>query len=354
MNSMASVPLVEIFDFPSIKGLTAEFVMKNPGNVPVYGGKMTETPIGFIADNLPGVKYFSNCLAWNREGSIGYVFYHKGKFSTNDHQRPLLLRKKYEGIVNLEYARIVLQELLLSQGFVWSKTASKEKVKEMSIEFPIKTDGKFDTDKQHELVMRHLKIDSVQRSLNNYNDKLKQSTIIEDKYPKKTVFLSDECFTLSIGKRVIKKDLVDNGIPVFSANTSVPFGKIKESNNSDFDRPSLIWGIDGNFEWGYIPGNTVFANTDHCGRLQINDSNILSEFVYYQLRESSSSYGFNRTYRASLTNIGEVSVSIPIDDNGQYDKNVQSTIINKYKKIDNVKAQLRTLINHVISSNIEI
>ena len=44
--------LIELFTFPSINGLTEEFIRKHPGVIPVYGGKMTETPVGYIDDNL--------------------------------------------------------------------------------------------------------------------------------------------------------------------------------------------------------------------------------------------------------------------------------------------------------------
>ena len=120
MIKMIPTPLCDLFDFPSINGLTEDFIRRNPGNIPVYGGGMYEEPIGYIADNIAGVKYFENCLAWNREGSVGYVFYHKTKFSTNDHQRPLILKDDYKQSLDYDYLRIVLEQLLLSQGFAYS------------------------------------------------------------------------------------------------------------------------------------------------------------------------------------------------------------------------------------------
>lgn len=86
------VILKEIFEFPSINVLTQKFIYEHKGNIPVYGGKIKEEAIGYISDNIEGVKYFENCLAWNREGSVGHVFWHQHKFTTNDHHRPLLLK----------------------------------------------------------------------------------------------------------------------------------------------------------------------------------------------------------------------------------------------------------------------
>lgn len=66
----------DIFELPSIKGITQAFIEDNKGNIPVYGSKSEHFPMGCIADNLVDVKYFENCLGWNRNGSTGYVFIH--------------------------------------------------------------------------------------------------------------------------------------------------------------------------------------------------------------------------------------------------------------------------------------
>lgn len=56
--------LKDIVDFPSIKGLTQGFIHQNRGDIPVYGGRIKEEPIGYVCDNIEGAKYFENCLAW--------------------------------------------------------------------------------------------------------------------------------------------------------------------------------------------------------------------------------------------------------------------------------------------------
>ena len=98
---------------------------------------MKESPVGYIEDGLEDVKYFSTCLAWNREGSVGYVFYHNHRFTTTDHHRPLHLKSKYKRVIDLIYMKHAIQEALLSQGFRWSVTAGKEKVGKTVINIPI-------------------------------------------------------------------------------------------------------------------------------------------------------------------------------------------------------------------------
>lgn len=161
-----SKPLSKLFDFPQIKGLTEKFIRNNSGNIPVYGGRQTESPVGSVADNLKGVKYFENCLAWNREGSVGYVFYHGHKFTTNDHHRPMVLKEEYRFIINLQFVQKMLQTKLLESGsFEWSKTASKEKVREIEILFPIGKNGKIDFEMQGLIVKRIEKYELVKKSL---------------------------------------------------------------------------------------------------------------------------------------------------------------------------------------------
>lgn len=173
-----SFVLDDIFTFPSIKGLTKTFVKQNSGVIPVYGGSQNETPFGLVKDNLSNVKYFKNCLAWNREGSVGYVFWHKHKFSTNDHHRPFIVKQEYKDLINLEYMRNIVQETLLAQGFKWSKTASKEKVRKISVNIPINNNGDIDIETQNQLAERYIKINSIKESIEKELSKISNVNIL--------------------------------------------------------------------------------------------------------------------------------------------------------------------------------
>lgn len=168
----------ELFDFPSIKGLTKTFIEKNSGNIPVYGGRQDEIPIGYVSDNLPNVKYFENCLGWNREGSVGYVFYHRHKFTTNDHHRPLIVKEEYKDVIDLDYIKVTLQEILFQQGFKWSKTASKEKVQELTIDIPVDNKGNIDLNSQIKISERVHKIEDIKQKIQEKADFLTTIKII--------------------------------------------------------------------------------------------------------------------------------------------------------------------------------
>lgn len=161
-------------------------------------------------------------------------------------------------------------------------------------------------------------------------------------------------FRLTIGKRVLKKDILKKGIPVYSANVNHPFGYVESSNLKSFEIPSLIWGIDGNFDWNLIEKGTVFATTDHCGRLQIISNDILPDYLLFALKITKSQLGFDRTYRASLRNIAkDVTVKIPWKD-GRFDVNAQRFIIEKQKKYLSLKKQLIDLVDPIAESQILI
>lgn len=350
---MRTIPisLGELFSFPSIRGITEHFIHTNEGDIPVYGGRKTGIPIGYVADGIEGVKYFENCLAWNRQGSVGYVFLHNHKFTTTDDHRPMYLKQEYEESVDLEYLRIQIQTMLLSSGFVWGKTAGKSKIADIYIDLPIDENGDIDISKQKELVDKYIPMMSSQKRLNEYK-KILQSTQValsNDKYEFKEVLLSEKSlFSLGIGKRVLKKDVLKSGVPVYSANVNTPFGHVEKSTLDYLDEASLIWGIDGNFDWAYIPSNVIFEITDHCGRLQVKTPDILLEYLFYKLREDASTYGFNRSFRASLANIKDVSIKIPIDSQGNFDIPNQEKMIEKYRIIDDIKNKLETLISDAL------
>ena len=176
-NKLKSKQFYEIFDFPSIKGLTKQFIENNKGTIPVYGGKIEEEPIGFIADNLPNVKYFNNCLAWNREGSVGYVFWHKHKFTTNDHHRPIFIKKEYKDLLDLAFLQYSIQIVLMNEDFVWSKTASKEKVEKLMLEIPVDSNGDFDLPAQKQIAEKYQKIEQIKKTISKELDRISKIEI---------------------------------------------------------------------------------------------------------------------------------------------------------------------------------
>ncbi|HPH62019.1 MAG TPA: restriction endonuclease subunit S [Paludibacteraceae bacterium] len=128
-----------------------------------------------------------------------------------------------------------------------------------------------------------------------------------------TYRLSDnKIFSISIGKRVLTYDLVSKGgIPVYSANVIEPFGNIDKSLIKDFNTPSVLWGIDGDWMVNYIPENTPFYPTDHCGVLRVLSNDISPKYVAWVLLKEGINKRFSRQLRASIDRISSISIKVP-------------------------------------------
>jgi type I restriction-modification system DNA methylase subunit len=191
-------------------------------------------------------------------------------------------------------------------------------------------------------------IDTATISLSGYKKQLEKINV-NDHYQYKTLSLNDKnYFNLSIGTRVLKKDILSQGIPLYSANVNKPFGYIKQSNISDFTQPSILWGIDGNFDWNYIDENIKFATTDHCGRLICLNEMVNPKFVYYMLKQTTAQYGFNRNFRASMSNLKElVTVDVPLNREGTIDLSIQKNIVEKFDKIISIQNSVSKLFGEI-------
>lgn len=146
---------------------------------------------------------------------------------------------------------------------------------------------------------------------------------------KKKVSLSDKAlFTLSLGKRLLKKDFITakGDIPVYSANVFEPFVYTDKSNITDFSKAYVLWGIDGEFSFNVMERGTIFASTDHCGTIKILDDQIDPYYLAYVMEETRHKYGFDRGLRASLTNMKAFNIDIPIKPDGSFDLDAQKSL----------------------------
>lgn len=140
--------------------------------------------------------------------------------------------------------------------------------------------------------------------------------------------LSSTEFDISIGNRVLSTEIVEDGeYPVYSANVFEEFGRINKQNITDFSKPSIIWGIDGDWMVNYIPANKPFYPTDHCGVIRINTDEILPQYMAIALQIEGEYEKFSRNNRASTQRIKNLTIQIP-------EKQVQQDIIDEISAID--------------------
>ena len=141
--------------------------------------------------------------------------------------------------------------------------------------------------------------------------------------------LSDEkTFDITIGNRVLSEEIVSGGrVPVYSANVYEEFGRIDKENMKDYSRPSVIWGIDGDWMVNIIPAGVPFYPTDHCGVLRIKTEKILPEYMMYALQAEGEYERFSRNNRASAQRIRSLVVQAP-------ETKIQKNIIDELKALD--------------------
>ncbi|MDN5638260.1 MAG: restriction endonuclease subunit S [Staphylococcus equorum] len=146
--------------------------------------------------------------------------------------------------------------------------------------------------------------------------------IYENLFAKATITykLSNENdFLIGIGKRVLKSEIVDNGkYPIYSANVFEHFGYINKELLNDFDAPSVLWGIDGDWLVNTVEKDYPFYPTDHCGYIRVLSSNLHYKYLAWALRKEGNKLRFSRNYRASIERIKSIKIKAPsIDEQRQ-------------------------------------
>lgn len=157
--------------------------------------------------------------------------------------------------------------------------------------------------------------DMVDFSGINFNKAIKttKTRVLKQDKSLTTYYLSNaDVFEIMIGDRVLSTDIVEDGdIPVYSANVHEEFGRINKKNIIDFSRPSVVWGIDGDWMVDYIPENKPFYPTDHCGVIRIKNDNILPKYLVYALQVEGEYERFSRANRASTQRIASLIIQVP-------------------------------------------
>jgi type I restriction-modification system DNA methylase subunit len=201
-------------------------------------------------------------------------------------------------------------------------------------------------------------INDIADTLKGYSELFKE--IAEKKKPVSNyqeIFLTDnKYFDLFIGKRLVKKDLIHikGNMPIYSANVKTPISYHNKSNISDFSNNFVLWGIDGDFEYNFIPKNTPFVTTDHCGAIRILTDDILPAYLMIQLEKVKHKYGFDRGLRSSLKNMQNIFIEIPFNENGEIDTEKQKEVVEKFSYVSELKAKIEGYKRQIEYLNVEI
>lgn len=158
-----------------------------------------------------------------------------------------------------------------------------------------------------------------------------------------------DLFEISIGRRVLKSEIVKDGeYDVYSANVFEPFGKTSDSVLSDFSRPSVLWGIDGDWMVGFQVAEKLFNPTDHCGVIRVLDENVINpKYLVYPLMKAGEAERFSRSNRASTERVKALSIMLP-------DIDTQNEVAQQLISMENEIAELKTKMQDCIIKKQEI
>ncbi len=353
----------ELFDFPTISsGITAKFIHQNVGKIPVYGSKKDGKPVGFIKDDLPNVKYFKNCLSWNRNGSVGYVFYRDHKFTTTDDHRPLEIKDLFRKDLDVSFLRYTVQNEIFNNGFAWGNKAGVEKIKKLFLSIPF-SDGKYDLQKQKELAKRYEKINQLQIQMGEYYNILKNCTIVEEN--DNSVFKEEDLLTFfepyKGDQKYTSKYIAHHSgeFPVFSGATK-DYGEIGKIDKYDWDTQGnewLTWTTDGVYAGTVFKRNGKFSMNTHCGLLKPKGElkNIDISYIRHILNKVLPNNALGeQNKRVTVGIIKTIRIPIPINAKGDYDLQKQKNIASRLDKIEKVKKQLSDALFRIKTSQIKI
>lgn len=352
MNKL-SVPVREWFDIQRGKSkFTKSYGDSHPGEYPVYSASLAG-PMTFIDEH----EFSGPLLTFTTNGYGGTVQVLPGDFSVNG-DRAVMVPKPGVRLPDLRYLARVLEDELrpLAIGRIADKGKNEyTKVKpsvasEVELPILVDEDGELDYAAMREFGEAVERATNLQHNIHARAEQILSTNVILDAGEVREVRLGDEnYFGVSIGKRVLRDDLSGDGtIPVYSANARAPMGYVHQSEWSRvYEHPCLIWGIDGIFDWNFIPAGQEFVPTDHCGVLLVDNVNIDVEYLLYALRSTRDQYGFDRVFRAKLEHIVDVEVPIPVTSDGQFDLDRQRQLAEKYRQMERISDELLTRIQQL-------
>ena len=345
---------------------TKTFINNHKGDVPVYGASLEENEVsyGYVADNLPGIKYFNDCLTWNIDGSIG-IFYRKGHFTLSEKVIPLVLFDEVRPFIDLDYLKFAIIFSPEFSSFSFSRKAGNGQLKNLRLLIPIKNNA-YDLEEQKRLAGIYSEIENQRQRLLNRVYEIQELLIHidrEDGIRYEIISLND-IIIHNNGNAAYTKTWCQNhkgNYPLYSANNNEPIAFI---DNFDYEGEYLTYSKNGCAGYITIIDGCFSVNGDRCV-ITINDKykdaiNLLYLKYYLEplFRKNKKgrlgAFGKNEFTKLNSTMIKNLNIQIPIPltNDGSYDMKKQNEIAERYKQIAEIKQGLIDKIQSLISISV--
>ena len=297
--------------------------------IPVYANGVVNNGLQGYTDKAVVT---NPCVTISARGTLGFCVYHESPFVPIVRLIVAIPNEKVLG----KYLYYVLSKVNFVNEGASTPQLSVPKVSEYKIPLP-------PMDIQKKIVEE---CETIEKEKNELSKRI--SLIVKDKEKilaeaqskaDQTIRLDAAGFDVSIGRRILKNEIVENGMfDIYSANVYEPFGKTNHSILSDFTVPSVLWGIDGDWMVNFIDKDVRFCPTDHCGVIRVLDESVvLPYYLVYPLQKEGERLRFSRANRASTERIRSLSLQVP-------SLAVQKEVVEKLRKYDaeiaNAKQQI--------------
>lgn len=346
-------PIREIFDFSisTNSGLTKSFVNSHKGTVPVYGASQDPSvpSYGYIQDGLEGIKYFDDCLTYNKDGASGLVFFREGHFSISEKVVPLVIFEEIRNQLDCNYLKYAIENESRKQAYTFSNKATKFTFKNIEIKIPILEDGTYDLSKQISLTKKYREIEKKRLFLIEKISELKSISVLlpEGKKTKWSHQPLNNIFSeiLRGNSKYTKSYCRDHAgnYSVYSADNEKPLATM---DTYDFDGEYLTIAING-FAGKITILNEKFSTTaDRVVCIPNNniDINYIMHVAEPILRNKTKGrkgdLGKNEFTKLTPHMIRSTEIPIPILGNGEYDIEKQKELSSKYEQIETIKNEL--------------
>ena len=298
--------------------------------VPVFSNGVTNNGL-FGYTDTPMI--IQPCVTISARGTLGYCVFHDGPFVPIVRLIVCVPTSKYMP----QYIKYIMEGIDVVNEGATTPQLSVPKVRQYKLpNAPIDVQKKIVSECSKAEEQYQKCIDNISRLKDEMN------AILEESHSKATTDLrldNEQVFNLSIGRRVLKSELKKDGAyEVFSANVFEPFGRIGSSLLTDFSKPSVLWGIDGDWMVNYLQADRPFYPTDHCGVIKVLDENvILPKYLVYPLLKAGEHERFSRANRASTERIKALTIRIPSID---IQKNTVTKVIEIENEINTLKQKM--------------
>lgn len=299
--------------------------------VPVFSNGVTNNGL-FGYTDTPMI--IQPCVTISARGTLGYCVFHDGPFVPIVRLIVCVPTSKYMP----QYIKYIMEGIDVVNEGATTPQLSVPKVRQYKLpNAPIDVQKKIVSECSKAEEQYQKCIDNISRLKDEMN------AILEESHSKATTDLrldNEQVFNLSIGRRVLKSELKKDGAyEVFSANVFEPFGRIGSSLLTDFSKPSVLWGIDGDWMVNYLQTDRPFYPTDHCGVIKVLDENvILPKYLVYPLLKAGEHERFSRANRASTERIKALTIRIPSID---IQKNTVTKVIEIENEINTLKQKMK-------------